>query len=257
MIDICTVTWNRKICIERLINTFSQRSGEQPHRFVITDNGSEDDTAEYLSSLTGGTQITSSNVEVIRNEKKLPVAQAFNQAIERFVDGNSEYMFLCHSDLVYGNAIGSRDPLDVLASAVSDVLSPLSDRIQLHLKLPKSKRLVDKVKDTFQFNSVAVMIARNVVETVGFFDPVYEFFFYDMDYSRRALEKGFKIQLHRGVFFPHPANETPHIECGGFIKEAFISQVEAEQLAAKDSEYYNKKWHIVDAVRNAECGMRN
>jgi hypothetical protein len=32
------------------------------------------------------------------------------------------------------------------------------------------------------------------------------------------------------------------------LKEAFISQVEAEQLAAKDSEYYNKKWHIVDAV---------
>ena len=247
MIDICTVTWNRKIRIERLIDTFSVRGEEvqNGHRFVIVDNGSQDDTHEYLLSQK---ERLGDKIVVIKLDEKVPVSQAFNQSLEWFSKHGSDYVFLCHSDLAYGYAIDDKDPLDALVLSISrsdgtDILSPLSDRIQPHLQMPKNKKLYDKTKDTFQFNSVAVMISRKVVETVGFFDPEYEFFFYDMDYSRRALEKGFKIKLHRGVFFPHPTPEPDEI-----IKEAVLSQVESEQLAIKDGDYYNKKWKIFPAA---------
>lgn len=249
MIDICVVTWNARKRIEEFINSFLQRVSDVECRYIIVNNCSEDDTSDYLRELVLSSEY---EIYVINSDERLTVPAAFNLALDIFRKGDNEYAFICHNDVLYGEGIDGKDPLELLIDgfAVHDdyvAISPLSDRIQQHLK--KSGDLEDSVRETFQVLASSMMVNRKAME-IGLFDPKYNFFFFDMDYSRQIIEHGFKVAVHNGVFFPHPVPEKDDV-----IQIATFGDETASNLLELDMQYYNSKWIVVPSdIIPAEIG---
>ncbi|MBN2457219.1 MAG: glycosyltransferase family 2 protein [Sedimentisphaerales bacterium] len=192
---------------------------------IVVDNASPDDSADVIEK-------SFPEVTVLRSQKNLGWGGGTNLGLKHALANETKYIWLLNNDLVV-----EPDTLSKLvrvaekgpdAALVSPVLYFYSTRSKIqhcgsifdwkgysirHLNNPDETESVNK--QDFWLWCTAILIKREVVETVGYFDEKYFIYFDDMDYSARAISIGYHHKLQPTAKVYHRSHS---VDLGGLQK---------------------------------------
>ena len=96
---IVVVTWNAlnytRVTLDSLFKTV-----RLPVHLVIIDNGSNQETVNYLKKLQAPQNF---KLNLILNDKNLGITAAYNRGLEMSLESNSDYTVFCNNDLLFSN----------------------------------------------------------------------------------------------------------------------------------------------------------
>lgn len=224
-LSIVIANWNTKQLIKECVESiFKTASPELSFEIIITDNGSTDGSAEYLKSL--GSQIT-----LIQNSENKGYAKACNQGMKI---SNGKYVLLLGSDTIMKSGAMEKciEFLDNSpeAGAVSCKLLNPDGTTQNSLKrFPKffnsfytylsldnlnteydmAEFKYDKTTQVQQPATTFLMIRKELLEKIGYFDEAYRILYNDVDLCHRIWDSGYKIYfLHNCSIIHHGSHST-------------------------------------------------
>jgi GT2 family glycosyltransferase len=173
---------------------------------LVVDNGSTDDTVEYLSA-------TYPEVTLIVNDRNLGFAEGCNVGMRQALAHGAEYVFLMNNDLIIG-----RDSLKVLVDAAEadstiGIVGPkiyywgTSTILQsaggtINWPRVRAELVGDGEEDLGQYDTVqesdfvsgsALLVKKAVLERVGFLDPLFFLYYEEVDWCLRARRAGFRV----------------------------------------------------------------
>jgi len=196
----------------------SLRASSIPLQVIVVDNASNDGSVEYLKA-------NYPEIILIESQTNLGFGQANNEGIRYALNHDCDYVFLLNQD-----AWIEPDSIKLLVdnhkkNSQFGILSPL------HLYPDKSHiekgfltylddfRITDRelfedlvfnrVKDVYEtkyVNAAAWLIPKDVLLTVGGFDPIFFHYGEDDNYMRRVLFHGFKIGICPFASIVHDCN---------------------------------------------------
>lgn len=206
LVYVVILAWNQKEmtiqCLESMLA--SEYSNK---RVVVVDNGSTDGTSETLCERFP-------EVEIIRSATNLGIAGGYNLGLEYALAHGAEYVLVANNDIVVDPAM-----LRCLVEAVKGtpragiglpkIYHYYGDRRRLWCtgaywrKFPPTVKMMGvNAKDSHRFShkreieyapSCCLLIWRQVLETVGYFDTGYFFYNDDWDFSARTRKAGYSI----------------------------------------------------------------
>jgi GT2 family glycosyltransferase len=223
ILSIVIASWNTlellKQCIESIFET-----AQLGFEIIVIDNGSKDGSAQYLESL-------GSKIVLIKNPMNLGYAKASNQGMKIAI---GKYILLLGSDTIMKKGVleSSIDFLDnhTDAGAVSCRLLNPDSSIQNNCKkfpelknafftylslnsLNKDYDMADfKYDRTIRVDQIAttfLMIRKDVLEKIGYFDEAYRILYNDVDLCHRIYDSGYKIYfLHTCSLIHYGSHST-------------------------------------------------
>ena len=212
---------------------------QEDFHLIIIDNASIEPTKSYLENLNG--------VELIRNDKNLGYVKAINQGLKI---SKSESILLGNNDIILTPhlLIQLREALDKY-----DIVAPFSNNINeqdnnknsllIPYKFTSIENLFNFSKDLEEKNrgmsqevdfvyGHCLMMKRSVFLEVGYLDESFGIGNYDdLDYCRRARNKGKKIGLISSAFVYHFCHAT--------FKEA---RLDLKKIMENNKEIFDQKW---------------
>jgi GT2 family glycosyltransferase len=198
---IVTVDYNRHADTYACLDSLLSSSGSTPPIIVI-DNGSTEplDLTAYPT------------VELIRLERNLGFAGGFNVGLRRALEQGAEAVLVLNNDTFADpemlaalaaelkDGVGLAGPRIFYAADPQRIWSDGFDAHPLTLELTHGRRgqLEGAVSDcaTRPVDYVlgcAMLIRRDVLETIGLFDERFFAYYEDLDYCRRAQAAGFRL----------------------------------------------------------------
>ncbi len=178
---------------------------------IVIDNGSKVNEAEALKEMYGD------SVHVIRNDRNHGFAGGNNIGVKRALDGKADYILLLNNDTVVdGNflielvkACENDVRIGIVGPKVyhydkPDVISSAGAKIDFYRgKFPLiganevDHGQYDRVRDVDYVSGCSLMVKKEVIERVGFLDPMYFLYTEEVDYAVRVKKLGYRI-----VFVP-------------------------------------------------------
>ena len=228
--DIIIPVWNAprytRECVESIL-----RHTEHPYRIVIVDNASHKETKEYIDSLSDNARVC-----LIRNKENLGFVKAVNQGM-RFSD--ARYVCVLNNDTSV--ARGWLDEAVKIFEANADVglINPASNN--LGVNIPQGAD-IDRFAESLYRESSKFMelgaaigfcmfIRREVIDKIGYLDEIFGMGnFEDTDYSRRAVDAGFKCVMAK-------ASYVYHKQSASFKKIRTF-----DRDFKRNQDIYNKRW---------------
>ncbi|MCY0902891.1 MAG: glycosyltransferase family 2 protein [Firmicutes bacterium] len=200
LVDIVVVSFNTRDLLTSCLHSID-RCTTEAHHVIVVDNASTDGTQAWLQTLQG------SQLTVIFNAVNRGYAAACNQGIRA---GSSPFILLANSDIRM--TAGWLAPLltcmeaDEQIAVVGPKLIDLRGRITgagivgtLTDHRPRGNHEVDgpaifgEPEDCFSVCGAAYLIRRTNLETLGYFDERYFFYFEETDYSQNARSRGYRV----------------------------------------------------------------
>lgn len=203
--DIIMPVWNQpeitKDCIESIIG-----NTDYPFRLILIDNGSGQDTEEYLKKIEEGSQC---EIELIRNRENLGFIKAVNQGLRI---SREPYICIMNNDTIATRG-WLKDMVDVMNSR-SDIgiVNPSSNTSgqfpeegeSIDAYALRLKHHVGNLQELYACRGFCMLIKREAVEKVGLFDEDFGMgYFEETDYSYRAQRAGFKIFRVKSSYVYH------------------------------------------------------
>lgn len=222
-VTFITVCYKTPNLIRMLLRGFERAKFQFPHEYLLIDNG-DDGTADMVRKHFPW-------VTIIEPKQNLGFAKAHNIA---FRQAKGEFVMLLNPDLTI--LPGQMEALLEYAEQHQDVavfgpwlehpngvrqesctrfptmMIPLYNRTVLG-KLPMGKRTLDyfhmrevdhhSAHETDAVYGAAMLIRRNVLEQVGFFDERFFMYFEDVDLCRRIWQANWKIHFVPSSKFIH------------------------------------------------------
>jgi GT2 family glycosyltransferase len=173
---------------------------------MLVDNGSSDGTAQAVAKVFPG-------IEVVRLENNVGIAKGYNAGIVHALEYGADYVIVLNNDTIV-----HQDMIINLMSAIKDnpdvgMVVPKIYYYDDHNKIwsagarwyrfpPRIKIIgLDAIdgpehqdnKVLEYATSCCLLMTREVIETVGMFDPDYYFYFDDWDLSERIRSHGYQI----------------------------------------------------------------
>jgi GT2 family glycosyltransferase len=179
---------------------------------IIIDNASTDATVPHILK-------NYPNIELIQQAKNLGFGAANNIGIKHALNQGAAYVFLLNQD-----AYLQPDTIKKLVNTHQEhkeygVLSPIhlngdgakldklfSYRLKQNNDLMSDLLCSNKLKKIYDIsfvNAAAWLLPKQVLETVGGFDPLFFHYGEDDNYCQRVLYHGFKIGVHPNAFVYH------------------------------------------------------
>ncbi len=209
-ISIVIANWNTKElikqCVESIFDSTPQE--EVQYEVIIIDNASTDGSTEYLRSQSG-------RITLIENKTNAGYAKACNQGIKI---ARGKFILLLGSDTIMkaGTLFECVKFLDnnIDAGAVScKLLNPdgstqnslkkfpeLKNAFFTYLSLDKLNRDYDMAEFKYdntieveQADASFLMVRKDLLEKIGYFDESYRILYNDVDLCRRIQKAGYKI----------------------------------------------------------------
>jgi len=197
---------------------------------VMVDNGSDDGTAEFLAARD--------DLSVIRNEKNLGCAAAWNQGIA--AAANVEWVAVLNNDvLVTNNWLESM--LDFAEKKNADIVSPAMREGELNYDLAGYARSFVSAMKEMQRAGIAhgacFLVRRRVFETIGLFDENFRIGqFEDTDFFLRARLAGFRLAITGAAFIHH---------FGSVTQDSITrSSRPVRPYEAENRAYFREKWRM-------------
>lgn len=157
------------------------------------------------------------NLIVIDNDKNnIGFAAAVNKGVRKALKSAATHVLLLNPDVI----INSND-LQKLLKIDGDIVSPiLKFRRQgewiydfggkvnwvfgrtVHIETASDQRLVTSDQSDY-VSGACMLIRREVIEKIGFFDEGFFLYFEDVDFCLRAKRAGFKMAVNPKIVVPH------------------------------------------------------
>ena len=180
---------------------------------IVVDNGSSDGTPEWLSSVS----LRNGTLRVIRNEANRGFGPACNQGMGA---AKGEGVVLLNNDaVVMGDWLsglwapllqdsngGMSGPITNFgrSTQVRRLPEPRSDEEAPAILAEWRRTHASVYSPTDILSGFCLLVTREVIETLGGFDPCYGLgYFEDDDYSLRARLAGFNLWICEGVLVYH------------------------------------------------------
>ena len=207
--DIVIAVWNlkeyTKNCIESII-----KNTEYPYRLIVTDNGSEVETKEYLESLKNDPRLKTHDYTLIRNEKNFGATKALNQGLEL---SKGKYAMILNNDtLVTKGWLTEMVKVAELSDEIG-IVNPnsnnLGNRVPWWMSIDRyAEKLMKRYKGQYMEMATAVgfcyMVKREVVNKIGILSEEYGLGnFEETEYSIRAARIGYKSVFSLGSYVWH------------------------------------------------------
>ena len=204
-VGIVILNWNGiEDTLECLKSVFSLRY--KNFEVVVVDNGSIDDSTKIIPK-------EYPSVSLIENHTNLGYTGGNNIGMKHALNRGADYVWLLNNDTVV-----EKNTLDALideAGKKDDVglISPLiyhyyeSTKVQYgvcyanvdkfnFIHVPEKKEANSFLKNKiFVMVGAALLIKKDVIESIGFLNEKYFAYFEDLEYSVRAHKKGFKASV--------------------------------------------------------------
>lgn len=222
-----------------------------PIEIIVIDNGSTDDTEDVLLQLKQNCPNNIRKFKIIKNKKNRGVISAFNQGINIFI---GDYLLLQNNDCLMTpnwleemmkvinqeSNIGIVGPLTNLFKGKShpnpQLVYPeyksLNELNNFAISLRnKQKKLYSEVDYVFGH---CMLISRKVIEDIGNFDTRFGIgYFEEIDYCKRAKDKGYKIVVANHSFIHHFGNKTLD-----------LLNINRDELKKTNQKIFCDKWKI-------------
>ncbi|MDD5172640.1 MAG: glycosyltransferase family 2 protein [Patescibacteria group bacterium] len=260
-LSIIILNYNHKNLLKNCLKSLQEASIKSSYELIITDNGSNDQSQEFLSQLKKG----NSEIKVIFNSKNLGYSRANNQAIKL---AQGKYILILNPDIIVfpqsidklkeflqeNSQVGVVGPqllnpdksIQYSCCRFPNLLTPLLRRTFLGCRPWFKKELGHYLMFDFDHQQTrevdwligaSLMIKKEVFEKVGLFDERYFAYFEDVDFCRRVREAGFKV-----IYFPQTQMIHFHQRLsadGSFIHSLFSK---ATWIHIKSALKYFWKW---------------
>jgi len=241
--DIVICIWNQieltRDCIESI-----HKNTKFPYRLILIDNASDNETKTYLENLRNDPRF---EVLLIRNEENNGNTKAVNQGLRasnaEFIcnlDNDTyvtegwltEMVEVAHTDPtigIVGPAYGGSDPKTHASEDVEEKGAQVSKR--------KGQILELATIDCF-----CALMKRDVINKIGYWDEAYSpGYFDDTDYSRRAVNGGYRIVCAKGAYVYHRGS-------GSFKKKSKMREELFERNREKFEATYGKPNRILYVI---------
>ncbi|MCI0450462.1 MAG: glycosyltransferase family 2 protein [Chlorobi bacterium] len=221
-LSIVIVNWNTKDLIKECIESILAYSPEFKYEIIVIDNASDDGSPGYLSSL---------EIVLIKNSENLGYAKAANQGM-RIAKG--KYVLMLGSDTVMKEntlkecvnflqnnsscgAVGCRllNPDGSIQNSCKK-FPKLKNAFFTYLSLDKLNKdydmanfNYDKTISVEQIATTFLMVRKDVLEKVNYFDENYRILYNDVVLCKKIWEAGYKIYfLHTCSVIHHGSQST-------------------------------------------------
>lgn len=239
-------------------------------RVIVIDNGSTDETPQWLAQQRG--------IEVIRNDQNRGCAPAWNQGVaaagllrithklpggpegamgelvrntQQTPDGSTEWVVVLNNDVLLPEGwlqallgAAERHGLDVVCPA-------MRERDQNYDFASYAREFMAKLGGVVRHggaHGVCFAVRRAVFEKIGGFDEAFRIGqFEDADFFRRAKLAGFRTGIVGACFIHH---------FGSVTQDALSDSKKQRPYEAENRAYFRKKWKLGWARRRAEKSLQ-
>jgi len=223
-IIISILTYNKleytKRCIDSIFKTPKHTT---PYSVVVSDNGSTDRTLDYLKGL--------SNIQLIENGENLGFSKAHNKIMKMFPDRD---VVLLNNDIelpfkwlptlnhcVYKRNLGAVSPAIKVPDGL-DVGAVLDASA-------KGQSIINGNAKPDWITGSCLYIRRSTIDSIGYLDEKYQFYYEDVDYCKKMTEIGIKFECIRDVVVVHHNSVSS-------------SPFQKKQMMEASRKYFAKKW---------------
>ncbi|PKM77867.1 MAG: hypothetical protein CVU90_05315 [Firmicutes bacterium HGW-Firmicutes-15] len=181
------------------------RYTDEPYELIVVNNGSNDETIEYLKS--------QKDIQLILNSVPPGIAKGYNQGAE-LVSGKFILFMSCYS-LLTENGLKSMLRC-IQAQEMAAMVGPVSNDVSGHQRIPipykdlsdlddfaRQNRMqnMGNNKQVFRLLSHCLLVKKEVIEELGGFDERFGLGTYeDDDLCFRALNKGYSLYIALDAF---------------------------------------------------------
>jgi GT2 family glycosyltransferase len=202
-----------------------------PHRLILIDNGSTDETGAYFDALA-----MHGTARVIQNKSNIGVAASWNLGIKTAIrEFNSTYFCILNNDILMGpgavftmlRLLKSRKLALVSGTDISGQVAR-ADQV-LSQSIPGEQQLTEAPEFS------CFMLSKETIESVGYFDDKFNpAYFEDNDYHYRIKLAGKKaIKTNQALYF-HYGSRT--------INEREDIRARSNLGYLPNRDYYVRKW---------------
>ena len=220
-LSIIILNYNHKNLLKNCLKSLKEADIKLDYELIITDNNSKDGSQEFLSQI----KTKNPDLKVILNNKNLGYAQANNQAIKI---ARGKYVLILNPDVIVlpdsveqlvkyleknekagmvgPQLLNPNKTIQYSCYRFPKLITPAVRRTFLG-KLPGFKKELERYLmlgfDHLQTREVdwligaCLMIRKEVLEEVEYFDERYFLYFEDVDLAKKIWQAGYKV-----VYFP-------------------------------------------------------
>lgn len=236
-VDIVIVNYNTRKYLEGCLNSI-QRYTDYPHKLIIIDNNSTDESRQYLRKIQ-----CSPGVIVIYNSENVGTAKAWNQGIRA---GRGKYILFLNPDThVLPNWLGgmvdcakSDSKIAVVGNkqidghGVINYAGVILEAGQPVFRGAGEKDSPDKfteVTDCVDVCGACYLIKRELIPVIGYFDERFFLYAEESDYSQRALQVGYRV-VYAPTTIIHYKNGAP------------MTSEARQKMRARSAGLFSEKW---------------
>ena len=201
----CTIiipNWNSKELLERCLGLIDSRTSGVKFEVIVVDNGSKDESVEYLKSLES--QPFSFKLTTVYLPENLGFAGGVNEGIRRANPNTDICLFNVDAEPEAGWLTSLYETL--LPNKDAGMVGPLGNNVPSgHQKEGQFQ------EDTFVLNLhfFCVLISRELINKIGLLDPRYVIGGYDdNDYGSRARFAKFGLYISANSLVKHDAHQV-------------------------------------------------
>lgn len=208
--DIIIPVWNQLGLTKDCIDSIAKNT-EGDYRLILVDNASGGETKTYLEGLES---FGHHSVLLVRNEENTGFIRAVNKGLSL-----SDAGFVC---ILNNDTIVTRGWLEEMVAVARSgdnigIVNPSSNNLG---QRPDENEPIEHYADRIRKNSgkfaelgsaigFCMLIKREVIERIGFFDEVFGMGnFEDTDFSRKAVKAGFICVRACGAYVFHRENSS-------------------------------------------------
>jgi GT2 family glycosyltransferase len=170
---------------------------------VVVDNNSSDNSVEIIQSFP--------KIQLIQSAENLGFGKANNIGIQKASELNADYVFLLNQDTwVFPETISNLVEVAEMNEQFG-IVSPLhysGDEVHLDESFEtywnrKTKSISDNIDEVPFVNAAAWLLSKNTIERVGYFEPLFQHYGEDRNYTDRMLFHQYKTVVVKNAKICH------------------------------------------------------
>lgn len=170
---------------------------------IVVDNNSSDNSVEIIQSFP--------EIQLIQSAENLGFGKANNIGIQKAIELGADYVFLLNQDTwVFPETISNLVEVAEMNEQFG-IVSPLhysGDEINLDASFEtywnrKKKSITNNVDEVPFVNAAAWLLSKNTIERVGYFEPMFQHYGEDRNYTDRMLFHQYKTVVVKNAKICH------------------------------------------------------